>query len=71
MNGLVSAFSTTAGNLAGELEEVAEKSQWEEARDAMARLRVVVAALLCETEGLTINGLHFGRPGVLRDRYDT
>ncbi len=49
MNGLVSAFSTTAANLAGELEEVAETSQWEEARDAMARLPVVVTALLHET----------------------
>jgi len=36
----------------------------------MTQLRVLVAALLRETDGLTIDSLHGGRPGVLRDRYD-
>jgi hypothetical protein len=55
-----------AGGLAGELEEFAEESRWEEARDAMPRLRVV--GLLRETEGLTNDGPRCARSGLLRDR---
>ncbi len=56
-NGLLSAFSTPAGELAASLEDLAAESRLDEARSIVERLRTIVPALVGFSEGLTLETL--------------
>ena len=56
-NGLLSAFSTPAGELAASLEDLAAESRLDEARSIVERLRAIVPALVGFSEGLTLETL--------------
>jgi two-component system sensor histidine kinase/response regulator len=53
-NGLVSAFSTPAGDLAASLEDVAAIARFDEARALFDKLRTIVPELIRKTDGLTL-----------------
>jgi two-component system sensor histidine kinase/response regulator len=53
-NGLVSAFSTPAGDLAASLEDVASIARFDEARALFDKLRTIVPELIRKTDGLTL-----------------
>jgi CheY-like chemotaxis protein/HPt (histidine-containing phosphotransfer) domain-containing protein len=56
-NGLLSAFSTSAGDLAASLEDLAAGSRLDEARDVVERLDTIVRELVRLTDGLTLDDL--------------
>jgi CheY-like chemotaxis protein/HPt (histidine-containing phosphotransfer) domain-containing protein len=56
--GLLSAFSTVAGELAAELEEKAARGQLEEAPLLVARLEPMAEELMRQVDGLSLETLH-------------
>jgi len=56
-NGLLSAFSTPAGDLAASLEDLAAESRLDEARTTVERLGTVVRELVRLTDGLSLETL--------------
>jgi two-component system sensor histidine kinase/response regulator len=56
-NGLLSAFSTPAGDLAASLEDLAAGSRLDEARAVVERLGTIVRELVRQTDVLTIGAL--------------
>ena len=61
--GLLSAFSTAAGNAASALEDLAERGQLDEARPLVGRLEAMARELIREIDGLSFESLqrHAGR----------
>jgi hypothetical protein len=55
--GLLSAFSTVAGNHAADLEEVAASGQLDRAAPIMAQLETIVGELLERVDGISIGKL--------------
>jgi HPt (histidine-containing phosphotransfer) domain-containing protein len=63
-NGLLSAFSTPAGDLAASLEDLAAGSRLDEARTIVKRLGTIVPELVRLTDSLTLDDLRQeGRSG--------
>jgi two-component system, sensor histidine kinase and response regulator len=56
-NGLLSAFSTPAGDLAASLEDLADRSRLDEARAVVGRLGTLVRELVRLTDGLSLETL--------------
>ena len=55
--GMLSAFSTVAGNQAADLEDVAENAQLDEAPPILAHLETIAGELLRGVDGLSIENL--------------
>ena len=55
--GMLSAFSTVAGNQAADLEDVAASAQLDKAQPIVAQLETIAGELLKRVEGLTIESL--------------
>jgi CheY-like chemotaxis protein len=55
--GLLSAFSSAAGNIAAQLEDVAAASQFDEARPLVELLKTMIGELTGQVNGLTIVSL--------------
>ncbi len=56
-NGMLSAFSTVAGNQAADLEDVAASAQLDKAPPILAQLETIAGELLRRVDGLTIEKL--------------
>ena len=55
--GMLSAFSTVAGNQAADLEDAAASAQLDKAQPIVAQLEMIAGELLKRVEGLTIGSL--------------
>jgi hypothetical protein len=55
--GMLSAFSTVAGNQAADLEDVAENGQLDRAPPILAQLETIAGELLQRVDGLSIESL--------------
>ncbi len=55
--GMLSAFSTVAGNQAADLEDAAASTQLDRAQPIVAQLEMVAGELLKRVEGLSIESL--------------
>ncbi len=67
--GILSAFSTIAGNQAADLEDVAASGQLDKAAPILAELETIVAELLERVDGISIENLrHRRRPRTSPDR---
>jgi HPt (histidine-containing phosphotransfer) domain-containing protein len=56
--GMLSEFSTAAGDLAGNLEDLAAGTQLEKAAPILDQLEALVQELVKQTDGLTVEALH-------------
>jgi two-component system, sensor histidine kinase and response regulator len=60
LSGLLSAFSSFGGDIAGELEDLAASGKLEETQPLVARLEVLVTNMLPEVDRLTLASLRGG-----------
>jgi HPt (histidine-containing phosphotransfer) domain-containing protein len=62
--GMLSEFSTVAGDLAGQLEDLAAGAQLDKAAPILDQLEAMVEKLLCQVDDLSIEGLRQERNAV-------